>query len=99
MDTAVIKDEHTVFCGVWIHHGQETFEPQQELVSVVATCFDMAIYDALCRKCRQKGVSARPLCQWFLFCESEEFTLYRAQNNNVCVHEARSEPTHFDGTK
>jgi hypothetical protein len=47
VDTAVIQDKDTVFPGIRIHHSQQTFKPQQELISIIASGFDMAVNDAL----------------------------------------------------
>jgi hypothetical protein len=43
VDTAIVKYKNTVFGQVEIHSLQKAFEPQQKLVTVVTTCFDMTV--------------------------------------------------------
>lgn len=48
MDVAIVEDKNTVLGRVWVHDREKAFEPQQELVSVVASLLDVATDNPIC---------------------------------------------------
>jgi hypothetical protein len=44
--------------GIWIHHLEYTLQPQKELVSIVATDFDMTEDDPVGGDCGQQRITS-----------------------------------------
>lgn len=57
MDTTVIKNENTARTRVRIHDFKKLLKPCQELVAVVASLLDLAVYDAVNSQSGENRVS------------------------------------------
>ena len=59
MYSAIVNDQNTLGAWVWIHLAHEALKILQELLSIVATYFDVTIDDSIHCNCGQQGVSIR----------------------------------------
>lgn len=57
VDTAVIENENTTWGWIWVHLLQETLQPFQKLITIVASGFNMTVEDTADRQCRKNRVS------------------------------------------
>jgi hypothetical protein len=59
MDAAIVENKDAVFSWVLVHHRQKAFKPQQELVAIVASSFDMTVNNTVGSDCGEERVAAK----------------------------------------